>query len=116
MAQQYKNRVSFEGKILFDVRTNELKDGMKVSNVLLQQPREFGGTDEVEVSFFGDKSDDLVNGGVGKGDWISVEGFLSRRSWKDKDDNWQEKVFIKAFKFEPSAATDGSSTDDNDIF
>lgn len=57
------------------------------------------------------KSGEVVAKHFDKGSWIYVEGSITVRKWKDKDENdrWSTEIKVRDWEFGPKTGSSGSS-------
>ncbi len=92
------NRVIIIGNIVREVDLRFLPNGNAVANFTLAVNDGYGNNktvDFIKVTAWKKTAENVANY-CGKGSKVAVEGKIKQQTWKDKDGNNREKVYVNA--------------------
>lgn len=103
------NSIVITGTINDTMREQDVGDAHVVETELaFQVPGKDGPKEQwVQLQGWNDAGDELAK--LHQGEHVIVQGSLNRRSWKDKDDEWQSRYSIRVSKVQamgPSIPTE----------
>ena len=101
------NVVIVQGRIVFPPSLKEIREGLKVCSFVIESdmpPNENGNVrmNQFTVSIYGEHAEKASN--LRKGLIVLVRGKLKTSRWKDKNDEWKERVGIDAIEIIPEGA------------
>jgi len=106
------NIVVLEGRIVKEAIREITSNGTTVSRFTLAVRRDKDTSDFIDLRAYGKSADFILT--LPKGTRMLVQGRMRKDTWKDKQGNWAEKIYIIVDKFSVLSSPSSKVEEDTD--
>ena len=106
------NIVVLEGRIVKEAVREVTSNGTTVSRFTLAVRRDKDTSDFIDLRAYGKSADFILT--LPKGTRMLVQGRMRKDTWKDKQGNWAEKIYIIVDKFSVLSSPSSKVEEDTD--
>lgn len=106
------NIVVLEGRIVKEAVREITSNGTTVSRFTLAVRRDKDTSDFIDLRAYGKSADFILT--LPKGTRMLVQGRMRKDTWKDKQGNWAEKIYIIVDKFSVLSSPSSKVEEDTD--
>lgn len=106
------NIVVLEGRIVKEAIREITSNGTTVSRFTLAVRRDKDTSDFIDLRAYGKSADFILT--LPKGTRMLVQGRMRKDTWKDKQGNWAEKIYIIVDKFSVLSSPSSKAEEDTD--
>lgn len=106
------NIVVLEGRIVKEATREITSNGTTVSRFTLAVRRDKDTSDFIDLRAYGKSADFILT--LPKGTRMLVQGRMRKDTWKDKQGNWAEKIYIIVDKFSVLSSPSSKAEEDTD--
>ncbi len=106
------NIVVLEGRIVKEAVREVTSNGTTVSRFTLAVRRDKDTSDFIDLRAYGKSADFILT--LPKGTRMLVQGRMRKDTWKDKQGNWAEKIYIIVDKFSVLSSPSSKAEEDTD--
>jgi len=106
------NIVVLEGRIVKEAIREITSNGTTVSRFTLAVRRDKDTSDFIDLRAYGKSADSILT--LPKGTRMLVQGRMRKDTWKDKQGNWAEKIYIIVDKFSVLSSPSSKVEEDTD--